>query len=240
MRLVFTILFLGILVSAWAANVFLGDLAEDDNARIRREHAERSDVLMPSAESGSANAQYELGKHFLFTDDLVRDPAISFGWFQRAAVSGHAEAQYELGRMYEEGQGIQQNYELAARWYARSAEAANSPEAQYALGQLNFRGLVPGHNRTKALELFKRAAENGQPVAQYLVGRMYDSGWGVRVDPVEAYKWYSLAERHRKRVLKESIEYDPAKARDRISLSMNQSQRDVANKAIEAWIATHN
>lgn len=39
----------------------------------------------------------------------------------------------------------------------------------------------------------KRAAENGHIRAQYMLGRMYEEGLGMRADPVQAYKWYSVS-----------------------------------------------
>ena len=39
----------------------------------------------------------------------------------------------------------------------------------------------------------KRAAENGHVRAQYMLGRMYELGLGMRADPVQAYKWYTLS-----------------------------------------------
>ncbi|ARQ45757.1 tetratricopeptide repeat protein [Oxalobacter formigenes] len=42
----------------------------------------------------------------------------------------------------------------------------------------------------------KRAAEKGHVRAQYMLGRMYELGLGMRADPVQAYKWYSLSAPH--------------------------------------------
>ena len=39
----------------------------------------------------------------------------------------------------------------------------------------------------------KRAAEKGHIRAQYMLGRMYEMGLGMRADPVQAYKWYSVS-----------------------------------------------
>lgn len=39
----------------------------------------------------------------------------------------------------------------------------------------------------------KRAAEKGHVRAQYMLGRMYEMGLGMRADPVQAYKWYGVA-----------------------------------------------
>ncbi|MDR1311737.1 MAG: sel1 repeat family protein, partial [Burkholderiaceae bacterium] len=39
----------------------------------------------------------------------------------------------------------------------------------------------------------KMASEHGQARAQYMLGVMYEKGIGMRADPVEAYRWYSLS-----------------------------------------------
>lgn len=39
----------------------------------------------------------------------------------------------------------------------------------------------------------KRAAEKGHVRAQYMLGRMYELGLGMRADPVQAFKWYSVS-----------------------------------------------
>ena len=39
----------------------------------------------------------------------------------------------------------------------------------------------------------KRAAEKGHVRAQYMLGRMYELGLGMKADPVKAYTWYSVS-----------------------------------------------
>ena len=39
----------------------------------------------------------------------------------------------------------------------------------------------------------KRAAEKGHVRAQYMLGRMYELGLGMKADPVQSYKWYSVS-----------------------------------------------
>ena len=49
---------------------------------------------------------------------------------------------------------------------------------------------------TKAVRLFRKAAEQGHPEAQYQIGECYYEGfndWGVEVDESEAVKWYRKA-----------------------------------------------
>ena len=44
-----------------------------------------------------------------------------------------------------------------------------------------------------ALKWFSLAAEQGVPIAQYMLGFMYDTGRGVPQDDKAAVKWYTLA-----------------------------------------------
>lgn len=39
----------------------------------------------------------------------------------------------------------------------------------------------------------RRAAESGHMRAQYMLGGMYEQGLGMRADPVQAYRWYSIS-----------------------------------------------
>ena len=45
----------------------------------------------------------------------------------------------------------------------------------------------------QAVKWFTKAAEQGQALAQLILGRMYWLGTGVAKDFVEAYKWFLLA-----------------------------------------------
>ena len=49
-----------------------------------------------------------------------------------------------------------------------------------------------GHSE-RALVLYRRAAEQGDPVAQYQLGLMYEIGEGVPADAGEAEYWYGQA-----------------------------------------------
>jgi Sel1 repeat len=44
-----------------------------------------------------------------------------------------------------------------------------------------------------AERLYRSLAEQGDASAQHFLGKMYESGEGVRRDPVEAAKWFRLA-----------------------------------------------
>ncbi len=54
-------------------------------------------------------------------------------------------------------------------------------------------GIGVKKNPALAERFYHRAARRGQPVAQYELGRMYETGTGVRIDYLKAAEWYRLA-----------------------------------------------
>ena len=57
---------------------------------------------------------------------------------------------------------------------------------------------MAAHNRgdyVPAIRLFRPLAENGNPKAQGVLGRMYRKGQGVARNPAQAFMWLSLAAR---------------------------------------------
>ncbi len=47
--------------------------------------------------------------------------------------------------------------------------------------------------KAKALQWYRKAAEQGEVTAQYNLGVMYDNGQGVPQDYAQAHMWYNLA-----------------------------------------------
>lgn len=61
------------------------------------------------------------------------------------------------------------------------------------LAELYYEGLGCIKDEKKSFELFKIAADNGNPYAQYSLGLHYYSGIGCKQDDVEARRYYKLA-----------------------------------------------
>jgi uncharacterized protein len=73
---------------------------------------------------------------------------------------------------------------------------ASSRATPHALGQLGFRyenGFGVPQNYIAAVDLYRRAAEQGDAFAQSRLGLSYDKGHGVPQDFVLSYKWLDLA-----------------------------------------------
>lgn len=85
------------------------------------------------------------------------------------------------------------NY-LAASIALKEAAVHGDPTAQTALA-MGYMGVVGGiiPDTKKALYWFRKAAEQGFPEAQYLLGGMYDNGTGVIERDALAVEWYRKA-----------------------------------------------
>jgi TPR repeat protein len=80
-----------------------------------------------AAEQGHVQAQYELGKLYLFSgdDEVPQDYKQSVYWHTKAAEQGHILAQNNLGHNYQYGDGAPQDYKQAFFWYTKAAEQGN-------------------------------------------------------------------------------------------------------------------
>src|ERR1700684_4547516 len=79
--------------------------------------------LERQASSGSAAAQYLLGRIYDYGAGVPEDDAKAALWYRRAAEQGYVRAQVRLGDLYFSGQGgVPQDYTQAAVWYRNAAE----------------------------------------------------------------------------------------------------------------------
>lgn len=86
----------------------------------------------------------------------------------------------------------QQQYELAANYFLRAAEAGHAA-AQFNLGLCHANGLGIVQSDEQAVIWYRKAAEQSHASAQFNLAVRYDTGSGVPQDNREAAKWYGLA-----------------------------------------------
>lgn len=148
--------------------------------------------IRAKAESGTADAQYQLGKLYAKGLGVKEDYKQAAKWYRAAADQGHAGAQVAMGELYEAGQGVPQDDAEAAKSYRRAADQGDAG-GQYCLAVLYVMGRGVPQNNTEALKWYRLAADQGDDLAQYNLGMRHYRGIGVKSDPVEAYQWLSLA-----------------------------------------------
>ena len=80
--------------------------------------------------------------------------------------------------MYANGEGIEQNYEVAAKWLTLAAELGHA-RAQNSLGVCYAKGKGVEQNDKTAVKWYTLAAEQGHAEAQNNLGFRYNNGKGV-------------------------------------------------------------
>jgi TPR repeat protein len=84
----------------------------------------------------------------------------------------------------------------------------------------------------QAVSWYQKAAESGDPPAQFDLGRIYESGQeGVAMDYVEAHKWWSIAAA--------GGEERAKKSRNIIERSMTPEQIAEAKRRASEWMKAH-
>jgi TPR repeat protein len=113
---------------------------------------------------------------------------------------------------------------LSGRQMRASAEALLGFKYEHGLG-------VP-QTYDAAFDLYVRAAEQGDPTGQYLLGLMYDKGHGVWQDTVLALKWLNLAAAHAPTRNREYY----LRLRDAVASKMTPSQINLAQRLAFEWV----
>lgn len=168
---------------AWVIGAWLLGFGVGAGAAMAEETAPRKQVveqqiahLLPRAESGDANAQYQLAKAYSqgFCDapPVAKWDKEAGRWFTKAAQQGHAAAQFELGTCYDTGRcGVRVDFSQAMAWFQKAADLGNA-NAQFALGQAYWFGIRGvAKNPGKAKHWLEQAVRGGHPSAQSLLER---------------------------------------------------------------------
>ena len=133
--------------------------------------SESPHVLVPEADGGVPRSSVEPGDEAGLEALTTR------------AKAGDAQARFDLGVYYEREEG----YEDAVFWYTLAVEK-DVIEAHANLGRMYYEGLGVEPDAAKAAELFRVAADQGDPVSQYNLARLYEEGNGVDRDASEAIR----------------------------------------------------
>lgn len=158
---------------------------------VAQNYAEAFKLFQRAADQGSAAAQSNLGYMYLNGQGMPKNDASALAWFKKAADKGNATAieaieiyrkkailgdaiaQSNLGVMYSNGHGTIYSYAEIMKTYSKN--------------------LSTPQDLTEALRWFRRAADQGNSIAQLNLGLMYMKGLGVIQNDSESRKWMLLA-----------------------------------------------
>ena len=166
----------------------IGNYAEDVN--LSTESIEGTYAsLATAADTGNMTAQYQLGLIKLQNGETKE----ALELLRKSANQGQPAAQYRLAKLYESGNGVTKDLKTARDLIERSAQNGNRI-AMHDLANFYANG-VGGLEQDLALSArwFEKAAERGVVDSQYNIGYLYEHGYGVVKNTVEAYVWYGVA-----------------------------------------------
>jgi len=150
--------------------------------------------------SNAADTEYKLGRRYVDGDGTASsiDQVEALRHFRNAADQNQPEALAEIGRFYAEGwAGLNKSRTAATTWGQKALAAGlekraqdNSPQAEVELAFLydNGRGVTVDYS--KAADLYRQAADQGDGWAQYELGLDYEHGTGVGKDMDKAIELY--------------------------------------------------
>jgi localization factor PodJL len=109
-----------------------------------------------------------------------------------AALKGDPSAAYEIGVRYAEAKGVPANYDEAAKWYDRAAQAGLVP-AIFRLGTLYEKGLSVKKDLDIARRYYLQAAERGNAKAMHNLAVLDADGGGKGANYKSASQWFRKA-----------------------------------------------
>jgi localization factor PodJL len=109
-----------------------------------------------------------------------------------AALKGDPTAAYEIGVRFADGKGVAANFDEAAKWYDRAAQAGVVP-AIFRLGTLYEKGLSVKKDVEIARRYYLQAAERGNAKAMHNLAVLDADGGGRGANYKNAAQWFRKA-----------------------------------------------
>ena len=154
---------------------------------ISRNEMQGIDYFRQSADVGYGPSQIALGYYYETGIVVTKDPAHALDLYKKAAAPGDSLAAWLAGRLLFLAAGVPRDLDAAQQWLKISAGQNNAYGAYY------LARLMAERDPTKSPTLYKIAADQGLPQAQYYYGKVLKEGRGIAKDPFNAYLWLSIA-----------------------------------------------
>lgn len=188
---------------------------------------------------GSFLGAHSLARLYLAGEHLDQDLALAERMLLDAANAGNLDSQRLLASEYASGKRLKRNPTAALHWLKMAEQNGSSSkrEDQFKLGYFYEHDSDGAPNYSEAITWYRKAANRGDYRSLKSLGSLYESGRGVSVDYVEAYKWYllSIATSYGKAGIRD-FHAGALKSRDLLAQKMNPSQLAEACQLARAWM----
>jgi TPR repeat protein len=169
-------------------------LSKDDTKAFER--------YQQAAEQGHASAQAALGSMYRKGAGVAKDEAKAIAWFRKSAAQGNDEARRHLEAMESARDGrkntadIPEPGDTKAQAALASAQPASQPVADEKAperGTAKPQPPVPSKLQLARLAALEKAAAEGDPASQLLLGNIYAEGRDFPEDHAKAADWFQKA-----------------------------------------------
>ena len=153
------------------------------------ESQEEMDEVSLRASHGDTIAMLKIG-YYLQTNERHED---AIKWYDAAARQGNSTGLVRLGGAYKYGDGVRSDMDQAVNYYEQAILLDGNDEGLLDLGLCYLHGDGVPQDYRKGYEIMIRSAKQGNSMARYNMGWMYQNGRGVIKDLDQALRWYELA-----------------------------------------------
>jgi TPR repeat protein len=150
---------------------------------------------------------------------------------QPLADSGDALAQYSLGILYRTGgKDLPQDGAKAIAWFSKAADQGDAGAMRELA--ITFEKGMPGvpADAATAMRWYDKAANRGDALAQLNLGEKLANGQDLKKDPIQAYKWLTLAGRGVFYDDEDERRIETKKSRDTLVASMSPTEVSMGEK----------
>jgi TPR repeat protein len=145
-----------------------------------------------AARAGLASAQTQLASLLLAPRQRDRDPIAAARWLTLARLQNDMRATAMLGHLLATGDGVEPNLERAEALYRQAAEAGDLLGQEY-LGAHLLAQRDAHFDPAETAFWLDTAASRGSSHAPFLIGIMFQQGFGVERNAGEAARWFLVA-----------------------------------------------
>lgn len=154
---------------------------EGTGAVRNREYAFLRYIRAFDVDNGNSAAVFKLGICMLKGLGTEKNEQVAFEWFCRGDALGSPGATYMMGECYYYGVGVECDKSMAVKCYQRAisydyADSGRTVPAMLALAECLEKGYGTEKDLQRAMSLYKKASETGDPEASYQTGRAILAG----------------------------------------------------------------
>jgi hypothetical protein len=227
-------------VTVWSPGAIRDPIAaaELGEATQRGDYPAILRLLVPLANKGVAQAEYNLAEMYADGQGVPKDDAQAASWFQKAADQGYAAAEYNLGAAYFNGEGVAHDPVIGVDWFRKAADQGMAT-AQFGLSRAYYSGEGVDKDYALALQWALKAADQGLAEAQFTAAIIYATDLpGMPRQTMRAYMWADLAVTRFSPSEKERRD-KAANDRDILATRLTPEHLAAAKRMEADWVAQH-